>query len=157
MGYREAGGAVLDGPVFHLCSLAKNAAACFKKSRSLVIRSSSRLSRMRSSRSALSERTVVPEGAACRCCVIQRYSTFSAIPSSRATCATGRSDFCANRTASALNSWVYLRRLVSDIASSDCTIIHLSEVSWNRGKIRVHSITLRLLGANSLAGKCFSR
>lgn len=40
------------------------------------------------------------------------------------------------RTASVLNSSVYLRRLASDMVSSDCTIVHLNEVSVKPGKVQ---------------------
>src|SRR5581483_243761 len=140
---------VLDCPVLHLCSLAKNAAARFKKSRSLVTRSSSRRNRKSSSRSALSAERVVPRFAALCSSPPQRYSRFAEIPSSRATWATGRFISRTRRTASVLNSSGYLRRFGSDICSSDLRIVHLRVVSTKSGEVHTvaHDGSLAGIGA----------
>ena len=80
----------LDRAVSHRESFAKHAAARLEKSRSFLRVSFSRLSRVSSSPSARPDWPVRPWDSLCRCLVLQRYSTVSDIPSSRATWATGR-------------------------------------------------------------------
>ena len=76
---------LLDRPVSHLDSLVKNAAARLKKSRSFLSVSFSYLSRVSSSCSARTAWRVLTWDLTCRCSFVQRYSTLSEIPSSRAT------------------------------------------------------------------------
>lgn len=75
----------LDRAVSHWDSLAKNAAARFKKSRSFLSVSFSRLSRVSSSCSVRTSCRVRAWDSTCRCSILKRYSTLPEISSSRAT------------------------------------------------------------------------
>src|SRR5206468_3072169 len=125
---------LLDRAVSHWDSFAKNAAARFKKSRSWVTRANSRFTRVNSSASVRWAARVVPWTSACRCWAVQRYNTFSEIPRSRATWATGWADSRTNRTASLLNSSVYRRRVLAGMVTSDFTILPRMEVSVKSGE-----------------------
>jgi ribosomal protein L40E len=85
----DSDGRAPDRAVFHGDSLAKNAAARVKQSRSWVTRANSRFRRVNSSASVRCGARVVPWAAACRSCERQRYNTLSGIPTSRATWAKG--------------------------------------------------------------------
>src|SRR5712692_1037790 len=145
---RIADSVFLDNPVFHLCSLEKNAAARFKKSRSFLSVSFSRRSRVNSSASTRTAARVLPRDCACRSSPIQRYSTLSEIPRSRATWATGRPDSCTSFTASDLNSSVYLRRFVSVMIASDFTILPLIGVSVKSRELQITIIRPTELGGS---------